>query len=180
VPGQLADRGVELVVQDGEALVVAVPGDLLLAAHEAAERGDVRRVGPRRGQPNGGTLERLADELRVRDGRLADPRDERAELGHDLHEALVAQADQRLANGRAADGEPLGELVLREPLSRRQLRGDDRVAQRPVDLAAGGTRGRRPQAVDPHVGHPCILTYQSAPTRSGAALRRPPTQPPGA
>ena len=56
------------------------------------------------------------------DGRGADPRDEGAELGHDLHEALVAQADQRLAHRRAADGEALGELVLGDALAGGELR----------------------------------------------------------
>ena len=39
--GELAQRGVELVVEHGEALVVAVLEDLRLAAHEAFQRGDV-------------------------------------------------------------------------------------------------------------------------------------------
>ena len=91
-----------------------------------------------RGDPHGGALERLADELGVLDGGDADPRDEGPELGHDLHEALVAQADQRLADRRAADRQALGQLVLGDALARRELCRDDRVAQRAVDLAARG------------------------------------------
>ena len=48
---QLADRGVKLVVEHGEALVVAVLGDLGLAAHETGKRGDV--TGARRGSRRG-------------------------------------------------------------------------------------------------------------------------------
>ena len=51
----------------------------------------------------------------------ADARDEGPELGHDLDEALVAQPDQRLAHGRAADAEALGELVLGDALAWREL-----------------------------------------------------------
>ena len=171
VPGHLADRGVELVVEHGEALVVAVLGDLGLAAHEAGERGDVAGLGARRGKAHRGALERLADELRVLHGRGADPRDERAELGHDLDEALVAQPDQRLAHRRAADREAVGELVLGEALPGGELRGDDRVAQRAVDLPAGGPGGAAPQAVDAHVGHRCILTYKPARMSSAPPAR---------
>ena len=68
VAGDLAERGVELVVEQREALVVAVLGHLGLAAHEAraARRCRRRRRASRRADR--GALERLADELRVGDG----------------------------------------------------------------------------------------------------------------
>ena len=117
--GELAERGVELVVEHARSA----------RGRRARQTSAWRRTSPRsaamspasarvRGEPHGGALERLADELRVVDGGRADPRDVGAELGHDLDEALVAQADQRLAHRRAADGEPLGELVLGDPLAR--------------------------------------------------------------
>ena len=104
-----------------EALVVAVLGDLGLARARARERGDVAVVGARRREPHGGALERLADELGVGDARRLIRVDVGAELGHDLDEALVAQADQRLADRRAADGEALGQLVLGDALAGGQL-----------------------------------------------------------
>jgi DNA-binding FadR family transcriptional regulator len=156
------------VSEHGEAVVVAVPADLGLAAHQAGERRDVAVLRARRREPHGRAFQRFADELGILDRRHADPRDERAELGHDLHEALIAQADQRLADRRAADGQSLGELVLRDPLPRLELGRDDRVAQRAVGLPARGAPRAAPQTVDAHVGHSCILTYKLA---EWAALR---------
>ena len=63
--------------------------------------------------------------------------DEGAELRHDLDEPLVAQAHERLADGRAADPEPGGELVLRQTAAGSELGTDDGVAQDRIHL---GTR----------------------------------------
>ena len=73
----------------------------------------------------------------VGDGGRRDAGDERAELRDDLHQPLVAQAHERLADRGAADAEPGGELVLRQLAAGLELRAHDRLPQRGVRLHAG-------------------------------------------
>jgi hypothetical protein len=150
----------KFVVEHSEALEVGVRYYLLLSANEPVEGSDVVAAGADRGDPYRCAFQRLADKLGVLHGGRADTRDERAELRHDLHKALVAQSCQSLADRRAADAEPQRELVLGDALAGLELGGDDRLAQRGVDLAARGTGVQALRASNPHVGHRCILTYK--------------------
>ena len=69
-------------------------------------------VGVGSGLPDGGAFESFADEVGLVDGGLADQGDECSELGDDLDEVVVAEADERFADRGAADAEAGGELVL--------------------------------------------------------------------
>ena len=68
-----------------------------------------------------------------------------------IREALVAEAYQRLADGRAADAQRLGQLVLGEPAAGLELGGDDPLAQSDVDLVPGRPTARSITQVDAHV-----------------------------
>ena len=67
-----------------------------------------------------------------------------------LDVAVALQPAQRLAHGRAARVEALGELLLDEPLAVRERPGEQRGAERAVDVVSArqepAPRGRRPAA----------------------------------
>src|SRR6476646_7694319 len=117
----LADRAVELVIQHVETLVLVSVADLTLPQDQSVESIDIGGLRVRGGKPDGRALERLAHELRVVYRALADPGDERAELGHDLDKTVVAQADQSLSDRRPAHAEALGQLILGELATRLEL-----------------------------------------------------------
>ena len=84
---------------------------------------------------------------------LVDVGDERAELRDDRDEPLVAQTRQRIAHGRAADADQLGELVLRQPPPRLQLRADDRLAQGGIRLITRRHSERALAEGGPHLAY---------------------------
>ncbi len=136
--GQVAQRLVELVVEHVEGVEVRGLSRALLGDEVLLEPLEVLVGHAAGGGAHRGALERLADELRVGDRARGDGGDERAELRHDLDEAIVAQALQRLAHGRAADAERRGELVLGELAAGREVGPHDRVAQAGVDADPRG------------------------------------------
>jgi hypothetical protein len=178
VLGEIAERLVERVVEHVERVEVVAVARALLRAQDVLQRGDVvlgREVGR---AAHAGALERLADELRVGDGRRRDARDEGAELRHDLDQPVVSQSLQRLADRRAAHAEQGGELVLGDLAAGRELDGHDGVAQQCVDRAAGPraavARGSGEERL--HCGlHTCIQAYGiNLSHPSGGSHPRPP------
>jgi hypothetical protein len=160
VTAELADRGVKLVVEDREALEVGVGHHLLLTAHETVEGRDIGRIRPHRGDTDGGALERLAHELGVLHSGGADPRDERPSWGttctkrSSRRRATASRIGVRLTARRTLNS----FSEIRWPGS--QITGDDRLAQRLVDLAPGRASADPLGMPDPHVRHVCILTYK--------------------
>ena len=140
------------VVEPVERVGVAGLLRAVLRGEVGLQLGQVLLAGALGRQPDRRALQRLAHERRVLDASVRDQRDERPELRHDRHQPLVAQPHQRLAHGRAADAEPLGQLVLRQPPAGLQLGADDRLAQREVDLVARRDPRRALAEGDPH-GH---------------------------
>ena len=59
-----------------------------------------------------------------------EPADERAAVVGDLDEPGALERDERVADRRLRDAEPLGEVALHERRSLRQPAGDDQLAQR--------------------------------------------------
>ena len=137
VAAEVAQGVVKLVVEDVEGVEVVRPRATaswrrMIASRPARSWSRARSAV----LADRGALERLAHELGVGDGVLADAGHERAELRNDLDEPVVAQALERLADRRAADAEQRRELVLGQLAAGRELGGHDRVAEQGVDLAA--------------------------------------------
>ena len=102
-------------------------------AREALLRGLQRRqVG--RGHPRCRELRREAFELRANEERLAQlltgerPHAD-APVRRERDESERRQPPQGLSNGRSANGELLGQLLLAKDGARRELSGDDRLLQ---------------------------------------------------
>ena len=151
VAAQLAEQAVERLVERGR-----TPRRRRSAsARSCAARFACSSASPARSRARsrGGSRCTRAPRARRRRPRRrrADQRDERAELRHDRDEPLVAQAHERLAHGRAADAEQLGELVLGQAPAGLQLGGDDRLAQRGVHLIAGRPAAGSIAQLDTHV-----------------------------
>ena len=99
--------------------------------------------------PRGAGLERstqLVDLLQVLE----------AQLGHEVaaarpvgHLALLLEDPQRLADGRDADPEPLGDVLLDDPLPGYEVARDDRAAQ-PLERVLRGRPRRRAAGVERH------------------------------
>ena len=70
----------------------------------------------------------LPDELGIGNTVGVDPRDEGAELWEDLNQTLFGQEDQAFANGCAAHGHLLGEVVLRQRATRGERQRHDAQA----------------------------------------------------
>jgi hypothetical protein len=145
VAAEVAEAGVERLVEDVERLEVAGVARAVLGVDHRPQLGDVVVGGALGGEADGGALQRLAHELRVAHAADGDRGDERAALRRDLDELLVAQADQRLADRGAGDAELARQLVLGQPCARRQLHGDDGLAQRRVRPGTGGLVGEPPE-----------------------------------
>ena len=112
VSAEVGQGLVEFLVEYEPAGVVLGGADVVLAGEDRAQGGHVLFVGVDGGLADGGAFEGFADEVRVGDRGLADRGDECSELGDDLDEAVVAEADERLADRGAADAEAGGELVF--------------------------------------------------------------------
>ena len=157
VSAEVGQRSVEFFVEYEPAGVVLGCADVVLAGDDRAQRGDVLFLGVGGGFADGGAFEGFADEVGVGDGGLADRGDERSELGDDLDQAVVAEPDERLADGGSADAEAGGELVLRELSSGLEFSGDDRVPEEVVRLTPAGA------ATSHGSFHTCMLYHTQAP-----------------
>ena len=135
VAAEVAQRAVQVVVEDVEAVVVGGLARGLLAADDHLEAGEVLVAHAQRGARGRPRTRAPRARTARRPPRSADAGHEGPELRHDLDQPVVAQALQRLADRRAADAEQRGQLVLGELAAGLELRGHDRVAQEHVDLA---------------------------------------------
>ena len=137
--GERDEPPVELPVERHdrvEVLVGAGGADVEHGLRQLVERGDVGRgrVGHgERGEPGFERGPQIEHALQLGDGPARHPR---APVRDDLDEALGGEPAERLADGGAADAEPLGQLDLAEAGARRELPVQDQ-------LADGGDRPTR-------------------------------------
>ncbi len=104
-------------------------------------------------------LERLAHEVIVPHVAQVDRRDETADLGNDLQEALVGEALECLAHRRAAHSVVFGDPGFGERLARTQGNRHDLLAQVLVDLPDRNPTAQAP--VRRKIGwHSCTLVYK--------------------
>ena len=163
---EVGQGSVEFFVEDEPASAVLGGANVVLAGDDRAQRRDVLFVGVRGGFAHSGAFEGFADEVRVGNGGLADRGDERSELGDDLDQAIVAEPDERLADGGSADAEAGGKLVLRKLSSWLEFSGDDRVPEEVVRLTAAGA------ATSHGSFHTCMLSIPGATWSLVALLQR--------
>jgi hypothetical protein len=126
---------VEGPVEDEELAEVVVPHDALM---DVGELGDSRvaEVGQRLGQRQ--RLQSLAHPVKNVELCRVEPGTRAPLFAAVLGEAFGLEDPQRLAHRQPAGAEPLGDLLLPDPLPGSDLAGEDRVAQVRSDARAGG------------------------------------------
>jgi hypothetical protein len=115
-----------------------------LDAHHLLERRDLGVGGIARGHGRHAAFEHLAGRVELVDRVIVDRGDDQAAPRDGGKKSLRLQPTQTFPRRRAADLQPLGNLVLGHAVAGLQLVADDRVADRPVrDVAekhVGGVR----------------------------------------
>ena len=106
------------------------PGEPVEVGEQVAHPLELGRPDGRRAEPRGEPLEPEPRGVQLLQVLAREPADERAAVVGDLDEPGALERDERVADRRLRDAEPLGEVALHERRALRQPAGDDQLAQR--------------------------------------------------
>ena len=116
------------------ALVIAFGSHLRHALGDAPQARDVGSRGDLGGTRGGRRLEQADHGVDLVDVLLGELGDEAAAPGHELHQALVVQHLERLAQRRAADAEVARQRLLVDALAGLELAVEDALPDALVDF----------------------------------------------
>ena len=128
VAGDIQDRVVEDEVLTHEVIEAPLAGDRVETVTAAAQLGELARGGTLGGEAGSHTLEGGAQHVEVTEVVEVVRADGGAAIRARLDEAVGLEDEQRLAHRSAGDAELAGELLLLQPLARREPPIHDRLA----------------------------------------------------